>query len=115
MMQAMNSLYYGDNLKILREHIGSETVDLIYLDPPFNSNASYNVLFQEKSGEQSAAQIPAFEDTWHWTEESEATFHETVMSAPSLTVGLLPRNCRSRGGSPTVREGVPDGHCLQSD
>ena len=52
-----NKLYFGDNLDILREHVASESVDLIYLDPPFNSNATYNVLFQEKSGEKSAAQI----------------------------------------------------------
>ena len=61
-----NKLYFGDNLDILREHVASESVDLIYLDPPFNSNATYNVLFQEKGGEKSAAQITAFEDTWHW-------------------------------------------------
>mgnify|MGYP001363784376 FL=1 len=62
----MNHLFYGDNLKVLREHIGDETVDLIYLDPPFNSNASYNVLFKSPTGDQSAAQIEAFDDTWHW-------------------------------------------------
>lgn len=52
-----NKLYFGDNLKILREHVTAESVDLIYLDPPFNSSATYNVLFKEKSGEESAAQI----------------------------------------------------------
>jgi len=61
-----NQLYFGDNLDVLREHIPDASVDLIYLDPPFNSNATYNVLFRERSGEQSAAQITAFEDTWHW-------------------------------------------------
>ena len=66
-----NKLYFGDNLDILRQHVQDENVDLIYLDPPFNSNATYNVLFQEKSGERSAAQITAFEDTWHWSMESE--------------------------------------------
>lgn len=84
-----NFLYYGDNLQILRTHIKDESVDLIYLDPPFNSAASYNVLFQEKSGEQSAAQISAFEDTWHWTAESEATFHDVVVNAPERLVTLL--------------------------
>ena len=54
-----NKLYFGDNLDILRQHVADESVDLIYLDPPFNSNATYNVLFREKSGEQSAAQITA--------------------------------------------------------
>jgi hypothetical protein len=62
-----NHLYYGDNLQILREHIKDETVDLVYLDPPFNSQATYNVLFRATSGEQSKAQIEAFEDTWHWS------------------------------------------------
>ena len=52
-----NSLFYGDNLQVLRDHIPDESVDLVYLDPPFNSNASYNVLFREKSGEESPAQI----------------------------------------------------------
>ena len=52
-----NKLYFGDNLNVLREHVQDETADLLYLDPPFNSNATYNVLFREKGGEQSAAQI----------------------------------------------------------
>ena len=62
-----NQLYFGDNLSVLRELIPDESVDLIYLDPPFNSNATYNVLFKERSGEDSAAQITAFDDTWRWT------------------------------------------------
>jgi site-specific DNA-methyltransferase (adenine-specific) len=61
-----NTLFYGDNLTILREYIPTESVDLIYLDPPFNSNRSYNVLFKDETGEASDAQITAFEDTWHW-------------------------------------------------
>lgn len=61
-----NILYYGDNLKILREYIKNESVDLIYLDPPFNSNRNYNVLFKDESGQDSEAQLTAFEDTWHW-------------------------------------------------
>jgi site-specific DNA-methyltransferase (adenine-specific) len=62
-MDEKNKLYFGDNLKILRDHVADASVDLIYLDPPFNSSANYNVLFKEKSGEESAAQITAFEDT----------------------------------------------------
>ncbi len=58
-----NTLFYGDNLLVLRDHIPDASVDLVYLDPPFNSNASYNVLFREKSGEESPAQIKAFKDT----------------------------------------------------
>jgi len=79
-----NRLYFGDNLEILRKEIASESVDLVYLDPPFNSNATYNVLFAEKSGEKSAAQIAAFDDTWHWGLESEASYHETVTAGGKL-------------------------------
>ena len=60
------ALYYGDNLDVLRDSIADESVDLIYLDPPFNSQASYNVLFKGPSGKGADAQIEAFEDTWHW-------------------------------------------------
>lgn len=70
-----NILYYGDNLKILRD-ISDNTIDLVYLDPPFNSKATYNVLFKEPSGKSSEAQITAFEDTWHWGNESELTLLE---------------------------------------
>jgi len=74
----MNKLYYGDNLDILRNYIKDESVDLIYLDPPFNSNATYNVLFSQQNGTQSSAQIQAFEDTWHWDEEAARTYELTV-------------------------------------
>ncbi|MBM4423378.1 MAG: site-specific DNA-methyltransferase, partial [Chloroflexi bacterium] len=66
-----NTLFYGDNLDILREYIETESVDLIYLDPPFNSNRSYNVLFKDESGREADAQITAFEDTWHWNAKTE--------------------------------------------
>lgn len=75
---ADNVLYYGDNLDILRRYIDDESVDLIYLDPPFNKKATYNVLFAEKNGSDSAAQIKAFEDTWHWDEASAEAFFEVV-------------------------------------
>lgn len=65
-MTSRNALYYGDNLPILREYIPAESVDLIYLDPAFNSQRTYNVLFKQESGRESEAQITAFEDTWHW-------------------------------------------------
>ena len=84
-----NKLYFGDNLDILRQHVANESVDLIYLDPPFNSNATYNVLFHEKSGEQSAAQITAFDDTWHWGMESESAYHDVVMDGPKPLADLL--------------------------
>ena len=81
-MDWKNKLYFGDNLGILKEHVATESVDLIYLDPPFNSSATYNVLFKEKTGEESAAQITAFEDTWQWGLESEAVYKEIVTSGP---------------------------------
>ena len=77
-----NTLYYGDNLPVLRQYIADESVDLVYLDPPFNSNASYNVLFREKSGEESPAQIKAFTDTWEWTLEAERTFEQDIIYNP---------------------------------
>ena len=75
---ASNLLYYGDNLDILRRYVKDETVDLVYLDPPFNSNTNYNVLFAEKDGSKAASQIQAFSDTWTWTQESESVFAEIV-------------------------------------
>ncbi len=60
-----NTLFYGDNLEILREYIGEQSIDLVYLDPPFNSSRNYNVLFKNEAGQDSEAQITAFEDTWH--------------------------------------------------
>ena len=84
-----NKLYFGDNLPILREHVSDESVDLIYLDPPFNSNATYNVLFREAAGELSSAQIQAFDDTWHWTIEAELAYEEIVAGAPQDVVNLI--------------------------
>lgn len=75
-----NTLYYGDNLAVLREHVADESVDLIYLDPPFNSNADYNVLFAERDHKESAAQIKAFEDTWKWDTSAAAAFHKALQS-----------------------------------
>ena len=75
---AKNRLYYGDNLAVLREHIADRSVDLIYLDPPFNSRQDYNVLFAEKDGHRSAAQITAFKDTWEWNEEAARSYEEVV-------------------------------------
>lgn len=74
----MNLLYYGDNLDVLRRHIDSESIDLIYLDPPFNSDASYNVLFAERDGTQAASQIKAFEDTWRWDESAARACAEII-------------------------------------
>jgi site-specific DNA-methyltransferase (adenine-specific) len=85
---ADNYLYYGDNLDVLRQHIASESVDLVYLDPPFNSNATYNVLFAEHTGEKAASQIKAFEDTWTWDEEAARAYFETVQSGGEVANAL---------------------------
>lgn len=77
-----NTLFYGDNLKVLREYISDESIDLIYLDPPFNSNRNYNVLFKDESGTDSEAQITAFEDTWHWNPITQHTYDELRHYAP---------------------------------
>ena len=73
-----NQLYYGDNLDVLRLHVPDESVDLVYLDPPFNSNANYNVLFAERDGTQAAAQIKVFDDTWRWDEGSARAYADVV-------------------------------------
>ena len=75
-----NTLYYGDNLDILRRYVKDASVDLVYLDPPFNSNQNYNVLFKEQDGDRAASQIRAFEDTWTWDQEDEAVYAELVMN-----------------------------------
>jgi len=82
---ANNRLYYGDNLAVLRgrdanglPNIADQSVDLIYLDPPFNSRQDYNVLFAEKDGARSASQITAFKDTWEWNQEAARAYEEVV-------------------------------------
>jgi DNA modification methylase len=74
-----NNLYFGDNLEILRNEIKSESVDLIYLDPPFNSKANYNRLFRTPKGHEPHAQVTAFEDTWRWGEQAEREFAELIL------------------------------------
>jgi DNA modification methylase len=84
----MNTLYYGDNLEILRRYIKDETVDLVYLDPPFNSSQDYNVLFAEQNGTRSAAQIQAFEDTWRWDQGAARAYTEVVESGGKVSQAM---------------------------
>jgi DNA modification methylase len=87
-----NTLFYGDNLPILREYIADASVDLVYLDPPFNSNRNYNVLFKDEHGSESEAQITAFEDTWHWNAAAEQTYQELITNTGgevSTMIGAL--------------------------
>jgi site-specific DNA-methyltransferase (adenine-specific) len=86
---ADNLLYYGDNLDVLRQRVKDESVDLVYLDPPFNSDQDYNVLFAAKDGTAAAAQIQAFEDSWHWDTASARTFADTVEAGGNVANALL--------------------------
>lgn len=84
-----NHLYYGDNLDVLRREIADESVDLIYLDPPFNSNANYNILFKSPAGTGADAQIEAFQDSWHWNDSAEAAFDSVARSGHTGAFDLL--------------------------
>lgn len=81
----MNQLFYGDNLDILRRHVADESVDLVYLDPPFQSGRDYNVLFERHDVTKAAAQIKAFEDTWRWSLEAERAYEEIVEAGGDLS------------------------------
>jgi site-specific DNA-methyltransferase (adenine-specific) len=85
----LNKLFYGDNLDVLRQSITSDSVDLVYLDPPFNSQADYNVLFKAHSGQSSEAQIEAFEDTWHWNQSAERAFDDVMKGGNSDVAEML--------------------------
>src|SRR5690349_7718967 len=89
--EPLNRLFYGDNLEVLRSSIDDESVDLVYLDPPFNSNRKYSLLFKEKSGDDSQAQMEAFDDTWTWNHETEALYLDLVgtPSTPNRVVDGL--------------------------
>ena len=84
-----NVLYYGDNLDILRKYIPDNSVDLIYLDPPFNSKRTYNIIFKENDSQWSPAQIGAFEDTWRWDSKAEATYQDIITNASIRLAKLI--------------------------
>ncbi len=84
-----NTLFYGDNLPILHEHIPTGSIDLIYLDPPFNSSRNYNVLFRDEGGTESEAQITAFKDTWHWNHVAEETYRTLATEAPDNIAKMI--------------------------
>jgi DNA modification methylase len=86
---ADNLLYYGDNLDILQRYIKDETIDLVYLDPPFKSNQDYNVLFAEQDGSRSAAQIKAFEDTWQWDQAAAEAYHEIMTAGGKVAQAMI--------------------------
>ena len=84
----MNELHFGDNLDVLRNKIKDESVDLIYLDPPFNSKVNFNVLFREGEGIPSEAQAEAFRDTWAWGHSSAIAYEEALRSGGDVAILL---------------------------
>ncbi len=97
----MNTLYYGDNFDVLRLHIAAQSVDLIYLDPPFQSGRDYNVLFEEQDGTQATAQIQAFEDTWQWDEQAVKSY-DAVVSAGGPVAAALEAFRKLLGSTPML-------------
>lgn len=88
MLETGRALFFGDNLNILRDKIPSGFVDLVYLDPPFNSNQDYNVLFQEHDGEPAPAQIQAFEDTWTWDQAAADAFADLIDDGGQISLAI---------------------------
>ncbi|HEY93162.1 MAG TPA: site-specific DNA-methyltransferase [Dehalococcoidia bacterium] len=84
-----NVLYFGDNLEILHKYIPDNSIDMIYLDPPFSSKKDYNIIFKEATGERSEAQIKAFSDTWTWDKIAERTYYDIVQAAPPEVATLI--------------------------
>jgi site-specific DNA-methyltransferase (adenine-specific) len=84
-----NKLYYGDNYEVLQRYVKDESVDLVYLDPPFNSRQDYNVLFAEKDGSQSSSQIHAFEDTWEWNIDAQRSYEMIVEQGGRVAETML--------------------------
>ena len=99
----MNHLYYGDNLTVLHDAIATESVDLIYLAPPFNSKRDYNLLFKSPKGVSSEAQIEAFEDTWHWNQQAEREFDD-LLHQPNTDVAKMMKALRGFVGETSSTE-----------
>lgn len=85
----MSTLYFGDNLDVMREKVATDSVDLIYLDPPFNSNSNYNVLFDEATGDKSSAQTEAFQDTWSWGPVSATAYEDVVRHGGEVALLIM--------------------------
>lgn len=84
-----NKLYYGDNLDVLRRHVPDESVDLIYLDPPFHSGKNYNIFFRNPAGIASEEQVRAFKDTWWWGTEAALGFDEVVDAGGNVAQAMV--------------------------
>ncbi len=88
-MPTPNRLYYGDNLDVLKHYVADESIDLVYLDPPFNSNANYNVLFAEQDGSRAASQVEVFTDTWRWDQAAVRDYESTVEQGGRVADALI--------------------------
>ena len=102
MIPRRNTLFYGDNLPILREHVPDASVDLIYLDPPFNSSRNYNVLFKNDRGEPAEAQTQAFVDTWYWGDSAERAYHDLMAHTTPEIAALTSAFRQFLGTSPMM-------------
>src|SRR5438876_8668302 len=105
---AENALYFGDNLEVMRGHIKDESVDLVYLDPPFNSKKDYNLIFSDAEGERSTSQVQAFEDTWHWGEAAEDAYR--YLTDSGVNGGKVPTDVSRLIGA--MRKGIGDNDVL---
>ena len=97
-----NTLHYGDNLDVLRRHIADESVDLVYLVLPFNSDQNYNVMFAERDGTQSAAQIRVFDDTWNWGTAAAAAYEDVVEGGVQVSLAMQEAFCTVLGDTPPI-------------
>jgi site-specific DNA-methyltransferase (adenine-specific) len=88
-MAVGNALYHGDNLLVLRRHVADESIDLIYLDPPFNSNAIYDTPVGPADGAREAARVKAFDDTWRWDDAASEAFEEVVRSGEAIAQAMF--------------------------
>jgi site-specific DNA-methyltransferase (adenine-specific) len=84
-----NKLFYGDNLDVLRRHVGDQSVDLVYLDPPFQSGRNYNIFFRNEAGIGAEEQVRAFKDTWTWGPEAEENFDDVVQEGGNLAQAMV--------------------------
>lgn len=107
-MPTNNRLYFGDNLEVMRRHLDADSVDLVYLDPPFNSKKDYNLIFSDAQGERSTSQVQAFEDTWHWGEAAEDAYR--YLTDSGVNQGKVPTDVSRLIGA--MRKGIGDNDVL---
>jgi hypothetical protein len=97
----MNRLYFGNNLPVLSQHVDDNSVDLVYLDPPFNSKAKYNILYETPANQRETAQRSVFNDSWHWEDDAQACF-DFVLAHGGATASILNALRSALGRSDTM-------------